>query len=142
MCLEHSTEAPGWESLDRWPNGRHNQVVPRQTVLRAGALALLLALGPATYLRAVCTGWRASAAERMACCERSGHACGSIDADDCCADGEQRQNIEGTPFVLLPSDATVTRAVPPASPRRTDRRDARAVVTHPETYLLDSVLLI
>jgi len=145
QALNERAKAPitGAKSLDRRPRARHNQTVPRQTVLRAGAVALLIALGLATYANALCSGWRTSAAERMACCERSGHSCASVGADDCCADGEQRQNVEGAATVFIPSDAALMRWAPLAVAALHCRvADARAPVTHPDAYLLDSVLLI
>jgi hypothetical protein len=104
---------------------------------------LLMMLSPLTYASAACTGWSGSAADRMACCQRSGDGCASLSADDCCADGEQRQNVEQVAAVLITRGATVSHAIPAVAPRpRSFVPDPVSLTERPDTYLLDSVLLI
>ena len=110
---------------------------------RLAAITLLVALAPLTYASAACAGWSGSAAQRMACCQRSGDACPSLSADDCCADGEQRQNVEMGAALLVGPGTTTTHPVPaPAARTRSVTLDLRTVSDRPDIYLLDSVFLI
>lgn len=109
---------------------------------RASALLLLMAVSASNA--ALCTGWSNSLAERMACCERRAGNCsgGSLSADDCCADGEQRQNAERLAVLIvappvhaealaLLRSANESAAVPVAPP-----------IDGHNTYLFDSVFRI
>jgi hypothetical protein len=79
----------------------------------------------------------------MACCAREGAACGSVSADDCCADGEQRQNIEGAPGLLVASPAVTSWVLPVAAPvQRPHTSHSESLADRPHTYLLDSVFRI
>lgn len=95
------------------------------------------------YVSAACAGWSTSAAERMACCQRSAQTCPALSADDCCADGAQRQNLETAAPVLVSPGATVSHPLPVVAAARgplvDDPRSSRG---DPATYLLDSVFLI
>ncbi len=81
------------------------------------AIVLLSVTAPLTYASALCAGWSGSAAERMACCERAEAGCASVAADECCADGEQRQNQETV--TAVPVTTAVAQSQPvPALPRQ------------------------
>ena len=112
-------------------------------VRRLAAIALLLLMTPVIYAGAVCAGWSASAAERLACCQRSGDACATLSADDCCAEGEQRQNLEQVVAVPITRSNAVSYFIPRTSPRpRSFVSDPVSLTDRPDTYLLDSVFLI
>jgi hypothetical protein len=106
-------------------------------------MIVLLIVGPATYAAAACAGWSGSAAGRMACCQAAAGHCAAISPDDCCADAEERQNLESTPATAVapPQGVTATPVV-----RRPLRRPSAVVHQtapgRPDTYLLDSVFLI
>lgn len=105
------------------------------------ALTLIIAL--LTPQVALCAGWSPSPADRMACCKRAGHSCGSVSADDCCADGEQRQNSERlTALVIEPP----VRDAAPIAPL-TSLQYSNGPITLPacdgqHIHLLDSVFRI
>jgi hypothetical protein len=110
---------------------------------RVTALILLMMLSPLTYASAACTGWSGSAADRMACCQRSGDGCASLSADDCCAEGEQRQNVEQVAAALITPGATVSHAIPAVARRpHSFVSDSPSLTERPDIYLLDSVFLI
>ena len=110
---------------------------------RVAAIVLLVLMAPVTYASAACAGWSASAAERMACCQRSGDTCASLSADDCCAEGEQRQNLEQVAAALVTPGLTVSHRVPAATARpRSFVSDPVSLTERPHTYLLDSAFLI
>ncbi len=110
---------------------------------RLAAITLLVVLAPLTYASVACAGWSGSAAERMACCQRSGDACATMSADDCCADEEQRQNVEMAATVLVTPGATTSHPLPTAAARaQCSSLDSRLLAARPDTYLLDSVFLI
>jgi hypothetical protein len=109
---------------------------------RLVATVVLAVLMPIAYVSAECAGWSNSAARRMACCERSGGACASVSADSCCADAEQRQNLNTVSILLVTAPLTVPERLVPAPV-------ARWSLDHPETrrvrratYLLDAVFRI
>jgi hypothetical protein len=106
-------------------------------------MIVLLVVGPTTYAAAACAGWSNSAAERMACCQAVAGHCAAISADDCCAAGEQRQNLEGVAIVAVPSDEGrgSLLTIPAPAPRAAETGH-RAIPGRPDTYLLDSVFLI
>ena len=105
------------------------------------AALMLTCFTGVTLAAPLCAGWQPTRSQRMACCAAADHSREADAADDCCADGEQRQNAERTAPVVLPSGdsqpASVLSVVPRAVVRDTIPRSAR-----PDVYLLDSVLLI
>jgi len=110
---------------------------------RLTAIVLLMVLAPVTYANVACAGWAGSAAERMACCLRADDACESVSADDCCADGEQRQTLETVVAVLVTPGAATSEPLPAVFRRpRSFVLDPRSLAARPDTYLLDSVFLI
>ena len=112
-------------------------------VHRLIAATLLVVLAVASPALALCTGWANSPAERMACCEHEGAGCASISADSCCADGEQRQNVESPAAVVIVEDSSASEAVSLAADRQASTpSDPRALAARPDTYLLDSVFRI
>lgn len=112
-------------------------------VYRVAAIALLVVMAPVTYAAAACAGWSNSAAERMACCQRSNHGCDSLAADGCCADGEQRQNAEHVSAILITPGRMLSHPVPAALRQpRSFVSDPVSLTSRPDTYLLDSVFLI
>ena len=114
-----------------------------RTLYRAAALLLLLATMPVAHATAVCAGWSASAAERMACCERDASGCASVSADGCCADGEQRQNVETPATAVAAADSVQSESIALLTfDRRASPADPRSLATRPATYLLDSVFRI
>lgn len=110
---------------------------------RLAALITLVMLAPVTYAGAACSGWSPSPAERMACCQAGEGRCASISADDCCADSEERQNLETVVAALTSPGKGVDEAVlappPGCRPAAVAHRSAPG---RPATYLLDSVFLI
>lgn len=79
----------------------------------------------------------------MACCNREASNCGAVSADSCCADGEQRQNIETPTAPVTISDSATSAPLQllmprqpmlPAEPHLQDQQTA--------TYLLGSVFRI
>jgi hypothetical protein len=104
--------------------------------------ALLLILAIWANGMALCAGWAGSPAERMACCERMGSECGSVSADDCCANGEQRQNIEGAPAVVVAPPLAASGLLIAASVRQSLGSHSSSLADRPDTYLLDSVFRI
>ncbi len=118
--------------------------VSRIPLLRRCALmALLVVMAPVAYTTATCAGWSGSAVDRMACCKREGTAKASASADDCCASGQQRKNVEMAAAVLVSPGQLLSRPVPIMSQRpQSFVVDPRSLSDRPETYLLDSVFLI
>jgi hypothetical protein len=104
-------------------------------------LALLSGYGAAT-----CLGWQASASARAACCKAADHVCDQADADDCCAQGEQRRN--GSPSIAIalpvtPSMTEFTVLVPPHVPSRPTRsRELAPPAPHVSPHVLLSVFLV
>lgn len=90
----------------------------------------------------LCAGWSNSAADRMACCKRGGGSCASVSADDCCADGEQRQNIEGASAVVVPSPLIASSVLSVTASVRQPLGPSSSRVDRADTYLLDSVFRI
>lgn len=110
---------------------------------RMSAIVLALALTPAAYAGVACGGWSNSAAARQACCAGADGACTTISADECCADGEQRQNVEVVPVVTTAPAATAADCVAtvrPLSPCYV--LDPHALANRARIHLLDSVFLI
>ena len=109
------------------------------------AAVLVLATIAAAPLASMCAGWSSVAVERMACCKAARHHCESTISDDCCAAGEQRQNVNVTvPFVLLPAVALCLGPVS-ASPTTAARIPERTAPTFPtplDTYLFGTAFLI
>lgn len=93
----------------------------------------------------LCGGWSHSAADRMACCQRGG-GCASVSADECCANSEQRQNVESAsaivfaPLVATPGLWTLWTMT--ASVRLPFDSQSLPLAERPATYLLDSVFRI
>lgn len=102
---------------------------------------ILVITAPVLHASAACRGWAGSPAARMACCQAAAGHCAAVSPDDCCADTEQRRNLETVSVILTMPGYAVTAVVADLSPARrpiasTQRRE------RPATYLLDSVLLI
>jgi len=119
------------------------QIVPTQSRLRRlAALVLALVMTPMAYAGVACAGW-ASAAERHACCAGRDAGCASVAADQCCADGEQRQNAQVVTAIVITPGPLVSAPVPsaPATPQ-SFVLDPRALAARPSIHLLDSVFLI
>lgn len=107
------------------------------------ALVLLLVFAGASHTVALCAGWAASASERMSCCQRQDSTCASLSADDCCAAGEQRQNVERLVLQLPAGDATLSRVgTLMGIARHAVTADPRSLAERPATHLLDSVFRI
>ena len=79
----------------------------------------------------------------MACCDRGNSPCDAVSADRCCADGEQRQNIETPAARITAQDSVASEPLPvlmpggrilPTEPHLQDQQTA--------IYLLDSVFRI
>lgn len=118
-------------------------VISLRTLRRTAALLLLLAWMPVAHATAVCAGWSASAAERMACCQRDASGCASVFADRCCADGEQRHNVEACAATPAVTDSVQSESVALLTVHlRAQPADPRSLATRPATYLLDSVFRI
>jgi len=110
---------------------------------RFAAITLICVMAPLTYASAACAGWSGSATARMACCERGDAGCASVSADDCCADAEERQNLETVIAPLVTQGATISCRIPVTPPvPRSFVLDPRLLAERPDTYLLDSVFLI
>jgi hypothetical protein len=107
------------------------------------AVALLVALAPATQAAAACAGWSSSAAERMACCKRSAE-CASISSDACCADDEQRQNAQVASIVVVSPGPIISLPLPVTHSAASHQLVHQPPVssTGRKTHLLDSVFLI
>ena len=119
----------------------HNRKV---SLRRTFAFVLLAALALAPCL-GVCTGWTASADDRMACCKGKS----ADEAKMCCASSEGRQNAEsqaGVAMVALPAPEPVALRI--ASALAPQVRTASVIDAHdPQTadserYVLLSVFLI
>jgi hypothetical protein len=108
----------------------------------ATVLLLVAALMPVTQAAAACSGWKASVAERMACCRGAAGHCAALSADDCCADRESRQHAEVAGFISAPAAPTSAGQPVPERPRVRFQLVPRATSSRPHTYLLDSVFLI
>jgi hypothetical protein len=110
-------------------------------IRRSAAILLVLALFASEM--GLCAGWSNSSHERMACCQRAGSDCGSVSADDCCANGEQRQNIEGASAVVVfsPLIASSFLSITASIQQPFDSQSA-SLADRPDTYLLDSVFRI
>jgi hypothetical protein len=106
-------------------------------------MIVVLIVGPATYAAATCAGWSSAAAERMACCQAVAGHCAAISPDDCCADAEERRNLESTsPTAVAPPEGVsdTPAARPPL--RRPSAAVHQTAPGRPDTYLLDTVFLI
>lgn len=124
------------------PAGHRMAVVARGSRLHRLAAALILVItAPVLHASAACRGWAGSPAARMACCQAAAGHCAAVSADDCCADTEQRRNLETVSVTLTAPGYAASAIVPDLSPARrpvpTPHLPAR-----PATYLLDAVLLI
>jgi len=107
------------------------------------AITLLVIMTPVTYANAACAGWSASAAERMACCQRAAAGCESLSADDCCAAQEQRQNLDAVAIVLISSGMIVSAPLPAAATVHSRVGHDPGTLAHTiPTHLLNSVFLI
>jgi hypothetical protein len=114
---------------------------PWSMAVRRVFAVLLIAAACATD-PTLCAGWSNSAADRMACCKRGG-GCTSVSADDCCANGEQRQNIEGAFAVVIPAPLLASGFLPiSSSVRQPLDSESSSLADRPDTYLLDSVFRI
>ena len=103
-------------------------------------LALVFAVGSASEL---CDGWSADASGRAACCERMASRCATWSADDCCAQGEQRQNREQVRSLPLPArDMTAGALLVPAIPSMAIESAPPAALQGLRLHLLHSVFLI
>lgn len=79
----------------------------------------------------------------MACCNDQQSNCGAVSADSCCADGEQRQNIETPAAFATVSDSMVSEPLAVLMPRQPILpADPHLHDEQPATYLLDSVFRI
>lgn len=124
------------------PDGHRMAVVARGSRLhRLAAVLILVITAPVLHASAACRGWAGSPAARMACCQAAAGHCAAISPDDCCADTEQRRNLETVSVTLTTPEYTATAVVADLSPALTPIPSA-----HPPeraaTYLLDAVLLI
>ena len=100
-------------------------------------------MAPVAYATATCVGWSGSTAERMECCQQKGADHPSASADDCCAAGEQRQNLEMAAVVVVTPAVTVSHPMPlMPPPPQSFILDPRSLAERPDTYLLDSVFRI
>jgi predicted cupin superfamily sugar epimerase len=91
----------------------------------------------------LCGGWSNSAADRMACCKRAGSSCASVSADDCCADGEQRQNVESPSALVTATRPIASEVLLVASTLLPSFYfDSFSLTDRHDTYLLDSVFRI
>ena len=108
--------------------------------LVAAVLLVTVAMGP---LVSVCSGWSPVGAERMACCKSANHGDASARAaDECCAAGEERQNVSSqVPFVLHAASASPL-AHPAAVPQTGWMVRTTPGYPHPPSYLLGSAFLI
>ena len=115
----------------------------RRGFRRLVAIITLAVMGPGAYAAVACGGWSGSTAERMACCQAAAGHCAAISPDDCCADGEQRQNLDSAPAIAVapPEGVSATPAVRPPL-RRPSAAVHQTAPGRPDTYLLDSVFLI
>ena len=110
---------------------------------RAIAILMLVATAPVGHAAAVCRGWSSSPAERMACCNHEASNCGAVSADSCCAEGEQRQNIETTAALVTVADSAASEPAPLSTRRQTILPDEPHLHDQQTaTYLLDSVFRI
>ena len=90
----------------------------------------------------VCHGWSSAAADRAACCARMEHTCATLSADDCCEQGEQRQNREVPSTLPHPApDMTAGSLLMPVAVGG-DRPVARVPGARHRAHLLHSVFLI
>jgi hypothetical protein len=112
-------------------------------VRRVAAIVLVLMLAPLTYGGVACAAWSGSGADRHACPEAAAMNCASFSVDSCCADGEQRRNVETVTAMVVTPGEVVSEAVPavPVLPR-SFVADPCSLAERPHTYLLDSVFLI
>jgi hypothetical protein len=81
---------------------------------RVAAIMLVLLTG-GLAAPVTCTGWEASAAGRMTCCQRAQHE-DCIDqsaADDCCAQAEQSRQVIATASPSLPATIHTSLAALP-----------------------------
>ena len=127
---------------------------------RIAAIAAVLTLSVGNL--AVCAGWEATPAERMACCtddarcpmhpasERSDatRVVSQVEADSCCAGASDRTQapVAGFAFVLLHATSTLPSAPLAVAPPVFALEHWRTVVPLPETpvpkHLLFSVLIV
>ena len=113
------------------------------TFRRLVVILTLTVMAPVGHAVVACSGWSGSATQRMACCGSAGDGCAAVRADDCCAHGETRQNIETTSVIAIsPGDSLSERVVPAIPPVRSLRQALRPLAERPDTYLLDSAFLI
>lgn len=79
----------------------------------------------------------------MACCQRESSGCASLSPDDCCAAGEQRENVEKLVTEAPAADEALVGpgSLVPIAPRAV-ADDARSEADQSATYLLDSVFRI
>jgi hypothetical protein len=108
----------------------------------ATLVVLVAALMPVAQAAAACTGWKASVAERMACCHSAGGHCAALSPDDCCADHESRQHAEVPVAISVPAASTSGGQLVPQQPRVRSQLVPPGTSSRPDTYLLDSVFLI
>jgi hypothetical protein len=117
-------------------NPRHGRV----RLLVASALALLFAVTTAARL---CEGWAGDAEQRAACCARMQQHCATWSSDDCCADGEQRQNRDLVRTIPQPArDMTAGAVVAPLTLIVTPGSALAVRTSGPAPHLLNSVFLI
>jgi hypothetical protein len=79
----------------------------------------------------------------MACCHHVDASCASVSADDCCAAGEQRQNVHATALpALIPPTMSGQLMVWSPCVLRAVNENPRTLADGPAPYLLDSVFRI
>lgn len=118
---------------------------------RVATLLALAVLFNAVAVLALCEGWRASASERMACCQRAHDGCADqLAADDCCARSEQAQQptlttsltaVGPQSVIALPTAWTETVVLADATTRLTVVRAAHER-PHRPPHLRQTALLI
>jgi hypothetical protein len=131
------------------PAGRHSRrggflaavrISSHPVRVLALCLALVFAVGSASEL---CDGWSSDAAGRAACCARMETHCATWSADDCCAQGEQRQNREQVRSFPQPArDMTAAARVLPTMPSMAVESALPAAGQKLRPHLLHAVFLI
>ena len=115
-----------------------------RTLRRLIVVGLLLVLAPVTHAETTCAGWSTSAAERIACCKRADAGCPSMSSDACCAEAEQRQNLQVAGMILVTPGALVSLPLPAITAVHWHQiaPQSSAIFDGRRTHLLDSVFLI
>jgi hypothetical protein len=114
---------------------------------RLVAAVVLLALS-ASVTSMTCTGWQATAAARMDCCQDAHDGCADqLDADACCAQTEQLRQQLFVGLAAFPVSLVALAVAPPSFIEHSQRAAAvafeRALQRYPHSPpFLSAVLLI